>query len=75
MQHYQDYVDAGSRVSDMKKYFNCINMPLLNVPEDQLVLSIVPPPELHLLMGGVNVELEVIREVLMKKNLEEVFWG
>ena len=58
----------------MQNYFNCINPPLLNVTEDQLILAIVPPPELHLLMGGVNVKLEIIRLVLEQKGLEDVFW-
>ena len=74
IQHCQDYVDAGSPVSRMQNFKNCINMPLLDFNKDSLVEEEVPPPELHLMMGGCNVKLEVIREVCAREGVEEQLW-
>ena len=74
IQHNQDYVNAGSPVSRMQDFKACINMPLLDFDKDSLVEEEVPPPELHLLMGGCNVKLEVIREVCAREGVEEQLW-
>ena len=74
IEHNQDYVAAGCPTARMKQYKNCINLPLLDVSEDQLVLAVIPPPELHLLMGSTNVKLEVIRSYLEKLGLEQQLW-
>ena len=58
----------------MKKYKNCINQPLLDIDEDQLVLSVVPPPELHLLIGATNKKLELVREYLAKFGSKDRLW-
>ena len=74
IQNSEAYAAAGSKPTTMKKYKNCINPPLLDVDEDQLVLSVVPPPELHLLMGATNKKLELVREYLAKFGLEDRLW-
>ena len=74
IQNSQAYAAAGSKPTTMKKYKNCINPPLLDVDEDQLVLSVVPPPELHLLMGATNKKLELVREYPAKFGLEDRLW-
>ena len=60
--------------ASMKIYKNCVNLPLLNLPEDQFVLDAVPPPELHFMMGAVNQKLELIREFLATLGLEDHLW-
>ena len=70
----QAYIAAGSKPATMQKYKNCVNPPLLHMPEDQLVQEAVPPPELHLMMGAVNKKLELIREFVAKQVLEDQLW-
>ncbi len=42
-----------------KKHFNCIHLPLLEGDDDTEILDCIPPPELHLLLGGVNKIVDV----------------
>ena len=60
----QAYKAAGSKPETMQYYKNCVKPPLLDATEDQLIIHLVPPPELHLLMGACNKGLEVLREGL-----------
>jgi hypothetical protein len=46
--------EAGKHTGKAKEYFNCVNPPLLNGVDNATVLSLVPPPELHLLLGVTN---------------------
>jgi hypothetical protein len=73
--HNEAYVAAGCPTARMQHHKNCVNLPLLNVEKDQLVVAVVPPPELHLLMGSTNVKLEVIRSYLAKRGLEDRLWA
>ena len=66
IEHNQDYVSAGCPTARMQQY--------KNISEDQLVLAMIPPPELHLLMGSTNVKLEVICSYLEKLGLEQHLW-
>ena len=68
------FVDAGSNPKDMMKFFNVINMPLLNMDQDMEVLDVVPIPELHSLMGTVNHLLEVKRKYLASLGNEKKLW-
>ena len=58
----------------MQKFFNVINSTLIKVEHDQEVLEVVPPPELHMLMGLVNHKSELIRRFLEPPNLENKYW-
>lgn len=51
--NYMEWVDAGSN-KDAKSFKNCINPPIIQSNEDRLILDLIPPPELHLLLGVVN---------------------
>ena len=74
IQNSQAYIAAGSKPATMQIYKNCVNPPLLDMPEDQLVQDAVPPPELHLMMGAVNQKLELIREFMARLGLEDQLW-
>lgn len=55
--HHQRWIRSGGSLSDSKNYFNCVNEPLLKSDirsEEEPILNIIPPPELHLLMGTFN---------------------
>ena len=58
-------------MKDMQKYKNVIHLPLLRGEPDYTVLSAVPPPELHLVMGAVNWGLVQLYQVMDEKLLKE----
>jgi hypothetical protein len=49
-----EYEKAGKSNKEANKFFNCVNPPLLNGDDNATILSLVPPPELHLLLGITN---------------------
>lgn len=54
MKNYMEWYDAGGDKKNAKKYQNCINPPVIQTGQDTLILDVIPPPELHLLLGVVN---------------------
>ena len=51
------FFDSGAREEDAKKYGNAIHPPMFasgNIDHSTLVLLLIPPPELHLMLGPVN---------------------
>ncbi|CAH1105875.1 unnamed protein product [Psylliodes chrysocephalus] len=54
LQHYQEWFEAGTVRKDAKKFKSCIYPPIFHGSKDSKILYLVPPPELHLLLGGVN---------------------
>lgn len=55
LKNYEDWLTKGrgsKRVA--KKYFNCIHPPLITTADGKSFLDIIPPPELHLMLGVVN---------------------
>ena len=74
IQNSKAYEDKGSKPPTMQDFKNCVKLPLIVADKDELVLHLVPPPELHLLMGATNKGLEVLREGLELVGLEEELW-
>ena len=68
---YQNFKEAGLDMTKMQHFKNQINESLLTGAEDTTILSFLPPPELHLLMGLVNWVLELLYNVVSKKELHE----
>ena len=50
----RDWEEAGAVHSDAKTFGNVIHEPLVGAKDNDLVIDILPPPELHLLLGVVN---------------------
>ena len=69
-----NYKFSGSNPKWMQEFANVINTPLIKMNPDQEIIDAVPPPELHLLMGSTNVNLELLRQYLASKELEHMFW-
>lgn len=46
----------GKVLAQAQNFKNCINIPLLwnRANDDALILDLIPPPRLHLLLGGFN---------------------
>ena len=61
---------AGSKMKAMQKFKNVIHPSLLKRDPGNSVLSVVPPPELHLLMGAVNWGLEQLYDLMPEDQLK-----
>ena len=53
----------------MQEFKNVINESLLKEDSDTKILSVIPLPELHLLMGLVNLAVEFMYKVVPKADL------
>ncbi len=60
------FVAAGSDTKSAKNFDNVIHPPLINMADSVLILDVIPPMELHLLLGIVNH---------LFKNLSELWPG
>ena len=60
----EHYVDAGSDSRQQKDYENVVNPPLLQCQPDELVLDLLPVPQLHLLLGIVDKLLKLLEDSL-----------
>lgn len=49
-----DWREAGAVHADAKFFGNVINDPLIDTDNDAHVIDVLPPPELHLMLGVVN---------------------
>ena len=50
---YGEFDEAGARHKDAKNHHNVIHQVLFDADDDTEMLDILPPPELHLLLGVV----------------------
>ena len=71
---HDSFIEAGGKKENAQKFANCIHPPLLSVQGDPEVLDVIPPPELHLLMGAVNIKLELLRMILETIGMEQKLW-
>lgn len=54
LENYLKWHEAGEKKQDAKKFMNCTNPPVFDTSQDRAILEIIPPPELHLMLGVVN---------------------
>ena len=56
MNLFWDFFDSKKDKKEAKNYGNVIHPPIIcdNIEDDTPVICVIPPPELHLLMGTVN---------------------
>ena len=54
------YVKGGRK--NAQKYFNCINEPLITGDDDDRIIDIIPPPQLHLKLGVCNTLLDKLHK-------------
>ena len=57
------FVQDGSRIQHAPKYKNCVRPCLVEQDDDVLVLDAIPPPQLHLHIGGVNTAMDVMMDL------------
>ena len=71
-ENYNKFKADGQNMKNMQKYANVINECLLMGEPNKTILSAVPLPELHLLMGLVNWALELLYKVVPQNKLQEL---
>lgn len=54
LESFKEWQLAGAQKNEAKRFKSCIHPPLLDTSVDWKILDIVPPPELHLMLGAVN---------------------
>ena len=52
---YWSFVDSEKDTKNAKHFGNCIHSPIFKGPDTTEVIDIIPPPELHLMLGAVNL--------------------
>ena len=57
---YRQFLESGGKLKDAQKFANCINELLIDEDDKTLVISIIPPGELHLLIGAVDVHMNIL---------------
>jgi hypothetical protein len=65
--------EDGANFKDAKHYKSCVNEPLFDQPGDTLMIELMPPPELHLMLGIVNRIYDALNEVAGANQAYE--WG
>lgn len=56
----KDFKASGSK--DGKQFYSTVNEPLLNASDEALILDLIPPPELHIMLGISNKLLNKMNE-------------
>ena len=66
----EQFVASGGNLRDAQKYANQIHPPLIVGDDSAMVLDDFPLPELHLLIGGVNVKLNLLIKIYGRERVE-----
>ena len=51
LNHHKHFVDAGANHKRQQDFQNVVHPPLIIAANDQLILGVLAPPELHMLIG------------------------
>ena len=51
---YHNFIAAGGQLSKAKEFDNVVHPSLLEIPGSTLIIDVIPPMELHLMLGIVN---------------------
>ena len=65
-QSFHAFSAADSNTKNAKKFGNVIYEPILSLGNSALVMDLIPPMELHLLLGVVNHYFKVLKDVWPK---------
>lgn len=70
--NYEDWKNAGANKKQARNYKCSINLPIFSSLSDGLILDIIPPPELHLMLGVVNC---IFNRLLSEFEIEALKWA
>ena len=68
---YEQFIASGGNLRDAQKYANQIHAPLIDGDDSAKILDDFPLPELHMLIGGVNVKLNLLIKIYGRERVEE----
>ena len=57
---HKQFLLSGGKLRDASKYANAINEPIISEDDDKRVIAVIPPGELHLLIGAVDVHMNLL---------------
>ena len=60
---FESFMNSGSIYAKAKETGNVVHLPIISGSNETLILDIVPPPELHLLLGVVNQLFRMLQAV------------
>lgn len=63
---FWQFYDSGDSKNDAKSHGNVIHPSLIKEHDDSLVISVLPPPELHLLIGSVTTIFNKMADICSK---------
>ena len=69
---HQQFLVAGGKLVDAQRFANCIHDPLIKEEDNVHVISVIPPGELHLLIGAVDVHFNILRKMFGLKPMEQL---
>lgn len=72
LENYSNWKASGAKKNDAKSFGNCIQKPVFTGDSNQVILDIIPPPELHLMLGVVNI---IFERMLKEFNKEALEWA
>lgn len=65
--NYKSWEKNGSKKQECKNFKSCSNIPLISSQREKKIIELIPPPELHLLIGVVNTIYDK-----MLKNFDDI---
>lgn len=72
LENYDAWEKAGSNKGNAKNYKNCIYPPIISGNENTEIIDVIPPPELHLLIGVVNI---IFKHMLIEFEEDSLTWA
>lgn len=70
--NYDKWCKSGACKAKAKEYKNCIHPPIFSLEKDRSFLHIIPPPELHLMLGMVNT---LYKHLLENCEEDAIMWA
>lgn len=70
--NYLKWRNFGGNPNTAKNYFNCVKKPIFTGEDGKIILDIVPPPELHLMLGVVN---SMYNHMLKQSEVAALLWA
>ena len=68
--------DHSKGLKDAMDFYNCIHMPLINLPDSTMIWDITPLAELHLRLGLINTLAEELNDRWSKySRVDDPFWN
>ncbi|KAJ6637216.1 Protein doublesex [Pseudolycoriella hygida] len=71
-ENYFDWIKAGGKLKSAKFFKSCVREPIFSANPDKPIIDIIPPPELHLMLGVVNT---IFDRIAYEFNAEALAWA